>query len=293
MTVDDLKSLFGDGVTIEYTAEIKNEAQLEEKLNSLKNGESITFEAKVDDAETAVRAIKNEDGTITYKADIGGAEQDVDKIVDKDGNIRYTAEFDGTNVDWLKDNLDKEETIYFDANVDGATEKIAAIKDENGEIKYIGVDNGVQVYLSQVQNADGSVSYTIGSAPTEVPSAKGVSNYELGAYPTVTPDANGTANYGLGSYPTITPDANGTANYRGNFPTSAPTITGVINYVVKKTEEVGSSLNKGGKGWRIAGGGFNGTAHVLGSAYASGDWSVDKTETALVGELGRKICDNT
>lgn len=290
LTVDDLKSLFGDGVTIEYTAEIKNEAQLEEKLNSLKNGESITFEAKVDDAETAVRAIKNEDGTITYKADIGGVEQDVDKIVDKDGNIRYTAEFDGTNVDWLKDNLDKEETIYFDANVDGATEKIAAIKDENGEIKYIGVDDGVQVYLSQVQNADGSVSYTIGSAPTQVPDANGVSNYELGSSPKVTPDANGTANYGLGNYPKVTPDANGTANYRGNFPTSAPTITGVIRYTIQKVgsaiTSAGEGINKGGKGWRIAGGGFNGTAHVLGSAYSSGNWGINKSETALVGELG-------
>lgn len=272
LTVDDLKSLFGDGVTIEYTAEIKNEAQLEEKLNSLKNGESITFEAKVDDAETAVRAIKNEDGTITYKADIGGVEQDVDKIVDKDGNIRYTAEFDGSNIDWLKDNLDKEETIYFDANVDGATEKIAAIKDENGEIKYIGVDNGVQVYLSQVQNADGSVSYTIGSAPTKVP------------------DANGVSNYGLGNYPKSTPDVNGTANYRGNFPTSAPTITGVIRYTIQKVgsaiASAGEGINKGGKGWRIAGGGFNGTAHVLGSAYSSGNWGINKSETALVGELG-------
>ena len=272
LTVDDLKSLFGDGVTIEYTAEIKNEAQLEEKLNSLKNGESITFEAKVDDAETAVRAIKNEDGTITYKADIGGVEQDVDKIVDKDGNIRYTAEFDGSNIDWLKDNLDKEETIYFDANVDGATEKIAAIKDENGEIKYIGVDNGVQVYLSQVQNADGSVSYTIGSAPTKVP------------------DANGVSNYGLGNYPKSTPDVNGTANYRGNFPTSAPTITGVIRYTIQKVgsaiTSAGEGINKGGKGWRIAGGGFNGTAHVLGSAYSSGNWGINKSETALVGELG-------
>lgn len=272
LTVDDLKSLFGDGVTIEYTAEIKNEAQLEEKLNSLKNGESITFEAKVDDAETAVRAIKNEDGTITYKADIGGVEQDVDKIVDKDGNIRYTAEFDGSNIDWLKDNLDKEETIYFDANVDGATEKIAAIKDENGEIKYIGVDNGVQVYLSQVQNADGSVSYTIGSAPTKVP------------------DANGISNYGLGNYPKSTPDVNGTANYRGNFPTSAPTITGVIRYTIQKVgsaiTSAGEGINKGGKGWRIAGGGFNGTAHVLGSAYSSGNWGIKKNETALVGELG-------
>lgn len=272
LTVDDLKSLFGDGVTIEYTAEIKNEAQLEEKLNSLKNGESITFEAKVDDAETAVRAIKNEDGTITYKADIGGVEQDVDKIVDKDGNIRYTAEFDGSNIDWLKENLDKEETIYFDANVDGATEKIAAIKDENGEIKYIGVDNGVQVYLSQVQNADGSISYTIGSAPTKVP------------------DANGVSNYGLGNYPKSTPDVNGTANYRGNFPTSAPTITGVIRYTIQKVgsaiTSAGEGINKGGKGWRIAGGGFNGTAHVLGSAYSSGNWGINKSETALVGELG-------
>lgn len=33
---------------------------------------------------------------------------------------------------------------------------------------------------------------------------------------------------------------------------------------------------------------FNGTAHVVGTAHATGDWSVKKSETALLGELGRE-----
>ena len=40
--------------------------------------------------------------------------------------------------------------------------------------------------------------------------------------------------------------------------------------------------NKAGKD------GFNGTAHVIGTAHATGDWSVKKSETALLGELGRE-----
>ena len=34
---------------------------------------------------------------------------------------------------------------------------------------------------------------------------------------------------------------------------------------------------------------FNGTANASGTAHASGDWSAPRTETSLVGELGRKI----
>lgn len=275
LTVDDLKSLFGDGVTIEYTAEIKNEAQLEEKLNSLKNGESITFEAKVDDAETAVRAIKNEDGTITYKADIGGVEQDVDKIVDKDGNIRYTAEFDGSNIDWLKDNLDKQETIYFDANVDGAESTISAYKDINGDISYTANVDGVEYYLETVENADGTISYTLGEYPKEVPSAK----QRVDRY------ANDS---GVKSDPApVRQQATRYADDSGVMSNPAPVYQKVIRTVTEQLNQVSSgnalaatvgltanSHKKSKKGR------FNGTAN------ASGNWSVQKSENSLVGELG-------
>lgn len=162
LTANELKDLFGDNATIEYTAEIKNESELKEKLESLKKGESITFSANVDNIDdTAVRAIKNEDGTITYKADIAGAEKEVNKIVDKDGNIKYTADFDGSNLDWLNDNLKNGETITFNADVGGVEKEINAYKDSDGQIHYSADIDDATKDIEAVKNQDGSITYKV------------------------------------------------------------------------------------------------------------------------------------
>ena len=69
-------------------------------------------------------------------------------------------------------------------------------------------------------------------------------NFTLGTYPTSIPDVPGTANYNLGTYPTSVPDAPGVANYKGNFPSSAPTLHGTVVY---KAEIQGAPRAKGDK----------------------------------------------
>ena len=69
-------------------------------------------------------------------------------------------------------------------------------------------------------------------------------NFTLGTYPTSIPDVPGTANYNLGTYPTSVPDAPGVANYKGNFPSSAPTLHGTVVY---KAEIQGAPKAKGDK----------------------------------------------
>ena len=69
-------------------------------------------------------------------------------------------------------------------------------------------------------------------------------NFTLGTYPTSIPDVPGTANYNLGTYPTSVPDASGVANYKGNFPSSAPTLHGTVVY---KAEIQGAPRAKGDK----------------------------------------------
>ncbi len=69
-------------------------------------------------------------------------------------------------------------------------------------------------------------------------------NFTLGTYPTSIPDVPGTANSNLGTYPTSVPDAPGVANYKGNFPSSAPTLHGTVVY---KAEIQGAPRAKGDK----------------------------------------------
>ena len=160
LTADDLKNLFGDAAKINVDVEIKNEKELQAELDKLKNGESITFNATVDDAESVVKAIKNEDGTITYKADIGGVETDVNKITTKDGKIKYTAEFDGKDTSWLDNNLGKNETIYFTGNFDGVQKDIQAYKDEDGKIHYyFQIDENSKQELKQETDETGNIVY--------------------------------------------------------------------------------------------------------------------------------------
>ena len=134
MTKDQLKDLFGEKATYEIDAKL-NDDDLQSKLKKLKSGESITFKADVDDIETDVEAVKNEDGTVTYTANVGGVPKEVNKIADAEGKIHYTADFDGSK-EWLENNLKKEETITFKADVAGVTQDIQAYKDENGTITY-------------------------------------------------------------------------------------------------------------------------------------------------------------
>ena len=159
MTKDQLKDLFGEKATYEIDAKL-NDDELQSKLKKLKSGESITFKADVDDIETDVEAVKNEDGTVTYTANVGGVPKEVNKIADADGKIHYTADFDGSK-EWLENNLEKEETITFKADVAGVTQDIQAYKDEDGTIHYYSVlDNGTRKELEQHKNEDGTITYT-------------------------------------------------------------------------------------------------------------------------------------
>ena len=62
--------------------------------------------------------------------------------------------------------------------------------------------------------------------------------------------------------------------------------------IKSKTVTVWASIKKSASDlWSqlTGGGGVNGTAHVQGTAFKSGSWGAEKTETALVGELGPEL----
>ncbi|MBC5745867.1 hypothetical protein FMM74_020515 [Lachnospiraceae bacterium MD308] len=76
-----------------------SDSDIRSKLSSLKAGSTITYTANVDGVQSAVTAVKNEDGTISYTANVGDVEQTVNAVKNEDGTITYTVnEVEGTKV---------------------------------------------------------------------------------------------------------------------------------------------------------------------------------------------------
>lgn len=91
--------LFSDQNHIYLTYEIDT-SEVEARMENLATGSTIQFNANVDNAETTITALKNEDGTITYTADVNGAKETVYAIDNKDGTITYTInEVEGVKID--------------------------------------------------------------------------------------------------------------------------------------------------------------------------------------------------
>ena len=156
---EQIESLFGDSVTYEIDT-VLNDTDLQDKLDTISKGETVTFNAEVNsDEDGVVEALKNEDGTITYTANVAGVPEEVNKVTDQEGNIHFTSEFDGS-ADWLKDNLQKGETITYTADVSGVKQDIDAYKDQDGEIHYYSVlDDGSKQELKQEKDKDGKITY--------------------------------------------------------------------------------------------------------------------------------------
>ena len=234
----------------------------------LSNLSSSTEEAMQNVAE--ILGMDVEDLKINVDADTSDAKEKINGIISEDGQT-IVMNVDATTDDVKRaiDSLEQGQTIVFTADVDG-------------------VERGIE----GVKNADGTITYTteIDGKYYEIQSVNGTANYTLGDTPKEVPDTHGNANYDLGSHPTSAPDVSGTANYSGRFPSFAPTLSGVVNYTARI---VGSIGNIGKNIVNQVTGGFNGTAHAYGTvrrgtALLSGDWSVPRNETALVGELGQE-----
>lgn len=274
---------------VQIQAEISNIYDIQNELLNAFDTSGLSWDEflKTDDAQSILsdlsssteEAMQNvaeilgmdvEDLKINVDADTSDAEKKINGIISEDGQT-IVMNVDATTDDVKRaiDSLEQGQTIVFTADVDGVERGIEGVKNADGTVTYTTEIDG-KYY--EIQSIDGTANYTLGDTPKEVP------------------DAHGNANYDLGSHPTSAPDVPGTANYRGNFPSFAPTLSGVVNYTARI---VGSIGNVGKNIVNQITGGFNGTAHVYGTvrkgtALLSGDWSVPRNETALVGELGQE-----
>lgn len=87
----------GDSKKITMKADASTD-EVKSEIESLETGNVVEFTANVNDVESQVTAVKNEDGTVTYTANVDGTEQTVYHILQKDGTVTYTSNIDSIPV---------------------------------------------------------------------------------------------------------------------------------------------------------------------------------------------------
>ena len=113
--IDDVEK-DGDSKKITMKADASTD-EVKSEIESLETGNVVEFTANVNDVESQVTAVKNEDGTVTYTANVDGTEQTVYPILQKDGTVTYTANVDGTE-QTVYPILQKDGTVTYTSNID-------------------------------------------------------------------------------------------------------------------------------------------------------------------------------
>lgn len=138
----------------------------------------------------------------------------------------------------------------------------------------IDVDAGVNLDTSSL----GTIQSTISAISPEILVKAGVDSSEVEAYKAESEDKEGTVKFKV--------DSSAVDNYKPDDKNAKVTYSVSISGLDKiKDQTRNLTYNVSTKGSTKD---FNGTANASGTAHASGDWSAPRTETALVGEIGRE-----
>ncbi len=209
----------------------------------------------IDNAEEKVKSLQNV-GSVSFQ-------------VNADGNVDVLDEA-GNKVDELKQGSTIQITVDANANdeeLETVQNKVEALKEQgiNVDIKYTNENEPPE--LKEKTTKDVAINYTTGNIeePPEIVAkgkvdyatgniekpdnvtADGKINYTAGETPKKVPDTNGKANYTIGNYPKKASAISGKANYTmGNHPTTAPTIHGTAIYTMKVQKAAKGTQNFGG-----------------------------------------------
>ena len=243
----------------------------------LSNLSSSTEEAMQNVAE--ILGMDVEDLKINVDADTTDAENKLNGIAANDGkHIVMEVDASTDQVQTQLDQLQEGQTLTFTANVGDAERVVNAIKNEDGTITYTTTIGDVEEKLTPYLSADGTVNYTLGDVPIVLPDGEQTINRN--------PDNSKVAidPSAVGQSVIRTPDNSGVMS---SPPPITQTVTRIVTTVQNAIGGAGASTNAAGRPR------FNGTAHAYGTvrkgtALLSGDWSVPRNETALVGELGQE-----
>lgn len=271
---DDLSSLPEEIVTklkFEY-----DRAELQQKVDDATKAAKNSGMNDISANASAITAVENYNEHLSSNVDLNSIDvQKVPILFDLQNAKKDLQE------QLASGNLSQEQTLKVQAqllNADQLEQEVwDAFYDANPEITpETDMSVATAAFDAWVSSAEGQeilakINYETGNTPQEVPNAKGKADYTVGSSPS-----------------TVNKPASGIANYLGKFPTSAPTIYGKAVYTTTATvSSAGAVKNSVSKSIGIIKNRqLNGSAHLLGSAKSNGDWSVKKSEKALVGELG-------
>lgn len=255
---------------------------------------TITFTADTSEAEKKAEKASKKDGTIKYKCDVDGVERQITEVTDKEGNVTYTAEIRGVEVA-LEKVTNKDGTVTYKANYDDTIKNL----DTEAFVNYLLGDQAPpeekQALVDYIKNHQDDPEFRTAlmdylKSGQEDPDARETFVDYLKRQQE-TPDPKHTqVHYDKGSQEGASPD-NTTVNYKKGSQEAPSPMQAVVNYVAGAV----SHATKSGTGRRTPPV-FNGTAHAdgtvnrnAGHAFASGNWGIERNETALVGELGPEI----
>ena len=286
--IQNLQNLEGSSITINADVSTNGGVEeLQDSLASIPQGVSTTVtcdvegESDVDNLESSMESIPD-NTPVTIDCHVENQDQ-LDQINKKADELN-------ANGKQIKINATVGEV-----KTDGAVSNTPI--DVKGNVtKISGNPSGTVDVKGNVTSVTGNPSGTVNvkgniTGITNEDAVKGKADYTVGHSPKKVPDASGKANFSLGKHPEKAPDIWGTAHYTGDFPTSAPTISGTVVYHAK-IEGAPSGARPVATGTMLFPAHASGTAYnvlnmkQLSPAHAGGNVALKHDEKALVNEIG-------
>lgn len=286
--IQNLQNLEGSSITINADVSTNGGVEeLQDSLASIPQGVSTTVtcdvegESDVDNLESSMESIPD-NTPVTIDCHVENQDQ-LDQINKKADELNAS----GKQI--------KINATVGEVKTDGAASNTPI--DVKGNVtKISGNPSGTVDVKGNVTSVTGNPSGTVNvkgniTGITNEDAVKGKADYTVGHSPKKVPDASGKANFGLGKHPEKAPDIWGTAHYTGDFPTSAPTISGTVVYHAK-IEGAPSGAQPAASGTMFSPAHASGTAYnvlnmkQLSPAHAGGNVALKHNEQALVNEVG-------
>lgn len=278
---DSLASI-PQGISTTVTCDVEGESDvdnLESSMESIPDNTPVTIDCHVENQEQLDQ--------INQKADELNANGKQIKINATVGEVKTDGATSNTPINVKGNVTEVSGNPSGTVDIKGNVTKISG--NPSGTVDVKGNITGVTGSPATPVNVIGNIVSTTNNLGTPVTVDAEV-NYK-GEFPDRAPDVFGEAHFNLGLHPTEAPDIWGTAHYTGDFPTSAPTLSGTVVYHAQ-IQGAPSGAQPVATGTMLSPAHASGTAYnvlnmkQLSPAHAGGNVALKHNEQALVNEVG-------
>ena len=133
--------LSNDGKVITMNVDASTE-QIQKQLDSLKQGQTLVFNADVNGVQSTISAIRNEKGTLSYYAEVDGVVKELKRVENKDGTITYKPNTTAVDAETAKTDGGTRYVLY-QANTTGLPTYFNPIT-RTVEYKYKGGESSIE-----------------------------------------------------------------------------------------------------------------------------------------------------